>query len=254
MDENSQNEKPKPWRRLGRFSLRFLFVVMTIIAIYLGMLTVRARHQRQVVDMVLQLGGQVTYLHSRTKPDDPKEVDFNLQPPGPDWLRNLVGQDYFLNVVLIHLQGKNITDDQLGMIAKLPYLDNLTLSDTQITDKGIAHLKNVKNLRVLFLSRTKIGDAGVAHLAGLTNLMDLHLNETNITDAGLVHLSGLVNLSDWLNLANTQVTDTGIQHLRGLKKLMLLNLGRTKVTEEGAKSLHQHLPNTIISFGENKSI
>jgi hypothetical protein len=74
---------------------------MTIAAVYLGILTVRARHQREVVATVLALGGKVDYLHNRPDPRRPKEFDFSIPAPGPAWLRNLIGQDYFLNVVFI---------------------------------------------------------------------------------------------------------------------------------------------------------
>jgi hypothetical protein len=254
MDANPQREKPPARGRAFRFSLRFLFVSMTIAAVYLGMLTVRARHQREVVAMVLNLGGQVGYRHNRPNPQRVKEYDFNIPPPGPAWLRKLIGQDYFVTVVFVYMRGTKVTDEQWEMISELPYLENLNLDDTQISEDGFRHLTKLSNLQVLWLNRTKIDDNDLRHLANLTKLVDLHLGDTQITDAGLVHLNGLVNLDEWLYLNGTQVSDAGLQHLRSLKKLDELILGGTKVTKEGARSLHQYLRDTSITFGEGSTI
>jgi hypothetical protein len=254
MDDKAASNGSRPRRRMLRFSLRFLFVLMTIAALYLGMLTVRARHQRAVVAMVLALGGDVGYLHNRPNSQRPKEFDSKIPAPAPTWLRNLIGQDYFVTVVFIYLRGTEVTDEQLEMVADLPYLDNLTLDETQISDQGFVHLKKLKNLKVLWLNGTKIEDNGLRSLATLTELTDLHLRDTNITDAGLEHLSGLINLDEWLNLRDTKVSDAGLKHLRGLKKLDQLVLNGTNVTEEGARSLHRYLPDTMISFGEKSTI
>jgi hypothetical protein len=254
MDDKAASNGSRPRRRVLRFSLRFLFVMMTITAIYLGMLTVRARHQRAVVAMVLELGGEVRYLHNRPDPQRPKEINVQIPAPGPGWLRKLIGEDYFVSVVSIYLRGTKVTDEQLEMVADLPYLDNLTLDETPISDQGYAHLKKLRNLKVLWLNETKIEDNGLRSLAKLTKLTDLHLRDTNITDAGLKHLSGSTNLDEWLNLRNTKVSDAGLKHLRGLKKLDELVLSGTNVTEEGARSLHHYLPDTMISFGEKSTI
>src|SRR5262249_46394028 len=103
MNENLANEKSKPKLRSWRFSLRFMFIVVTLLTIYLGMITVQARRQREVVAMVLKLGGQVGYLHNRPDANRPKNFNSKISAPGPAWLRNLVGQDYFVDVVFIYL-------------------------------------------------------------------------------------------------------------------------------------------------------
>jgi hypothetical protein len=249
MDVSPQDDKQPPRRRTLPFSLRLLFVVTTAFAVYLGMLTVRARHQRDVVDMVHDLGGSVRYLHELKDRHRANVFSRTNPAPGPGWLRKLIGQDYFLIVMLVELRDAPVTDEQLRIIAKLPYLENLSLSDTQVTNAGLAYLKKLDNLRCLALWRTPIGDEGIRHLAVHTNLQNLVLDETDISDAGLVHLSGLTNLDEWLGLVGTNVSDDGLKYLRGLKKLKTLNLRRTSVTKEGANTLKRYLPETEISVG-----
>ena len=213
------NENPKPRLRWFQFTLRSLFLVTFLACIgmsWIGVKIQKARRQKETVEEIKKLGGRVWY-------------DYQLgvspiqraQPSGSQWLRKLLGDDFFTNVVEVQL------------------------NDTQVTDAGLKHLKGLTQLQALLLNHTQVTDAGLEHLKRLTQLQGLSLNSTHVTDAGLENLKGLTQLQYlWLN--NTHVTDAGLEHLTGLTQLQLLNLFSTQVTDQGAKTLQQALPNCRI--------
>jgi hypothetical protein len=71
-------------RRWLQFSLRTLLVAVTLLAVWLGLWTDRARRQRVAVQRVRELGGDIRYDYENQK---------GGQPPGPEWLRRLLGDE-----------------------------------------------------------------------------------------------------------------------------------------------------------------
>src|SRR6185437_6075263 len=98
-------------RRYLTFSLRTLFVVTTALAVWLGVIVNRAREQREAVKAIETLTGRVQYDWQ------PKAVEViltakgfegvkgwrqvnasNTAPDAPEWLRRLLGDEYFQDV------------------------------------------------------------------------------------------------------------------------------------------------------------
>ena len=136
-------------RRWFQFSLRTIFIVMTLLALWLGYITHRARQQKQAVEAIEKLGGEVSY---------------DYEPAGPAWLRRLIGIDYFASVTTVELLGR------------------------EVTDAGLEHLKRLTSLRRLFLSGTQISGAGLEYLKGLTRLVLLEVDDTEVSDIGVSEL------------------------------------------------------------------
>lgn len=112
------------------------------------------------------------------------------------------------------MTGGKVTDEALAPLKDLAAkLVLLNLQGTEITDAGLANIKDLKGLTKLHLEKTKIGDAGLEHLKGLENLTYLNLYGTPIGDAGLKHLEGLKKLKK-LYVWQTQVTDAGVAALK----------------------------------------
>lgn len=205
--ETSEPNKPRNQRWSWRqYSLSTLLVVVTIVGVGLGLVTNRAERQRRAVAAIRELGGLVQYDFEYPAP---KEL------PGPDWLCQMLGVDYFADVVDVH-----------------------TLN---MTDATCSHLSALTSVRTLGLVSNEVTDAGLAHLEGLTSLEVLYV-DAQVTDAGLAYLSGLTSLQE-LNLSSTQVTDAGLAHLSGLTSLYLLSLDCPRVTDKGCDKLQQALPN-----------
>ncbi len=197
------------------------------------------KDQRDAVELVQKLGGEVYYDYQRPNPNKPNAFDPQAKPKDPA---------AFHRVVCVGLRDTKVTDDDLKVLAKLPQLENLDLTNTRVTGAGLEHIKDLKNLRVLALWKTQVDDAGLAHIKGLTKMWMLTLDDTRVTDAGLVHLKGMTGLEEWLGLTDTAVTDAGLKHLEGFTKLRSLNLIRTQVTAAGAQNLQAALPKTLISL------
>lgn len=97
-------------RRLT-FSLRTLVVLLTALAVWLGVIVNRAREQQEAVNAIEALGGRVGYDWEMI--DVPYRGDFappimtnnrfitTTEPRGPSWLRRLIGDDYFQRVVFV---------------------------------------------------------------------------------------------------------------------------------------------------------
>jgi len=207
---------PHSRRRFFRYSLRTLMIVVTVFCVWMGITAKRARDQRQAVEAVREVSGQVFYKHQwpLNSPSD---------PPGPEWLRQLMGDEYFFSVFF------------------------LNFGNPWVTDAELEHLKGFRgtNLLWLNLSNIKLPEAGLEYVKALTNLRVLNLNTTKTTDAGVAHLKGMTKLQE-LWLANTEITDAGLEYLRELTKLRELNLSNTQVTDEGVAKLQQALPNCKI--------
>jgi hypothetical protein len=263
------------WRRFLRFSLRGLLLLVLLISVWLGLQVNRAHKQRRAIAKIQELGGSVVFdyqvVDSVDKPVlswDPKK-----EPSASKWLRDLVGEEYFRNVVAIDLSKTPTGDEDLWILNDLPQIDCLWLYRTQVTDraiesiarycpelkglgfeqasltdKGIAPLGTLRNLEQLILWNVPIGDDGIRHLAPLTKMRQLILDGTQLSDAGLVHLAGMHEIDEWLGLHGTRITDEGLKHLAHLKKARNINLLKTRVTGKGGTWLSKQLPNCNVSY------
>ncbi|NQT12030.1 MAG: HEAT repeat domain-containing protein [Planctomycetes bacterium] len=207
--EGSAARRPK--RHWLQFSLRMMFVVITVCALLLGLVMWRIRQREQAVDAIQRLGGNVI---------------LGDETPTPQWLKRLV----FPKVVVVDLAGTKATNADLARLKGfLKPLETLKLDHTKITTGGLEHLAGLSALETLSLAGTGASDADLAHLKPLGALVQLDLSGTRVTDAGLQHLAALARL-EVLNLSDTQVTDVGLQHLRGLIALKRLHLEATQIS------------------------
>jgi hypothetical protein len=215
-------------RRWLQYRLRSLLVLMFLVGIamtWLVSIKTRADRQAAIVATILKHGA-VGYDYERDASDMPVHPP---KIPGPAWLRKLLGDDFFVNVVAIDTGNDAVLED----LRELPYLRVLHLNDsTAITDKSLDRLRQLDQLEQLVVARTSLTDSGLASLEGLHKLRALDLRETQTTDAGLEHLRGLMELRE-LCLYRTKITDVGLEHLKELSQLESLNLGETMVTNDG---------------------
>jgi hypothetical protein len=235
------NDTRKPRLRWYQFTLRSLFIVMFLACIGMSWVSVkmqRARRQREAVDAIEKVGGAVFYDYEFDSAGVPTP---GVEPSSPKWLRSVLGDDFFANVVSVVLDSTEVTDAGLEHLWGLTQLHTLSLHSTHVTDAGLKHLKGLPQLRQLWLNNTQVTDVGLEYLTGLTQLQQLVLSDTQMTDAGLEHLTGLTQLQN-VSLGNTQVTDAGLEHLKGLTRLRYLSLDSTQVTDAGVKRLKQTLP------------
>jgi len=126
---------------------------------------------------------------------------------------------------------KNISDEGISHLCRLPSLKKLDIGHSQATDRGLARLAEVKTLEYLKLP------GGVIHRRSDTIY--------TITDEGLAHLSKLENLRH-LSLScsskGVAFTDAGLKKLKELKSLEVLLVGGKEITASGVEYIAS-LPN-----------
>jgi hypothetical protein len=253
-----------PPKRSVRISVRALMVLILLAGGWLGWLDQSARTQRAAVAAIQRVNGYVEYEWDFANP--------NRKPDGGGWwpkrLVDLLGIDYFYNIVAVDLDGR-ATDQELVAVGNLTRLRFLQLSQSEVTDAGLVYLQGLTSLKRLTLLSTHITDQGLANLKSLTSLEEIRLAATDCSDAGLAYLTTLPRLKI-LGLAKTRVTTAGIAHLqaadrleqviiggtpltdddlvhlRGMKSLKLLGLGSAPVSDQAVNQLRQALPNLSI--------
>ncbi|MCH7493256.1 leucine-rich repeat domain-containing protein, partial [bacterium] len=235
----NDSDKPKPRRRWLQYSLRTFFVLLTVFGVSLGVVVFRAHEQRRVVESVGEMGGTVGYDCQRNA----NGRMIYAEPPGPKWLVELIGVDYFQEVSLVGLPVAQ--DSDLTSLAKLTNLRVLSLQDTQVSDlnpltklmsleelwlngskqvSDLTPLAKLTSIELLALDDTRVND--LTPLAKLTSLQELRLNSTPVDD-----LTPLVKLT---NLSVLYLNDTPIHDLTPLAKLTSLQqlwLGGTQVSD-----------------------
>jgi hypothetical protein len=146
--ENSAMVEPgkQPRRRWFQFSLRTLFVLMTVVV---GALVVWRsylqpyRQQRQTMALVRDLGGSFKTTAAE------------------GWQRLLFGED-FQNVVLANLSDSDEVNQFIEPVVALPRLEALAVGGWSFTDKHLARLRDAPALRYLVLDSTAATDAAIA--------------------------------------------------------------------------------------------
>ncbi len=175
-------------------SLRSLLVLFTLLAVWMGIIANRAREQRRIVAALSQYpGAMILYDHEwdlSAGGEIPKRRPLG-PPPGPPWLRNRLGDEYFVTVIGLFLTGnwdqKSPGPDRgaLELLRDLPRLRVLSLEKSSITDADLAAIADQTDLIYLWLDDTAISDAGLVHLRRMRRLKFLYIRNSNVTDAGI---------------------------------------------------------------------
>ena len=256
-------DTPKRKRRWFQFSLRSLLIFTLICAVACGWVARRAAQKRRQLDAIaslLKMGAYITYDFQY---DSSGQSIPGARPPGPEWLRNLFGENFLSDVKYVYIPSQTKPDPNaaakhwwqkalavlapepppdadaaLATCEEFPNLKDLVLSETTVSDRGLAHLDKLSQLRSLELSETTVSDAGLAHVKGLIHLRRLDVSVTDDTDGGMICLSELNELRA-LDVAWTKVGDAGLAHVNGLLHLRELDLNGTNTTDAGMAYLSE---------------
>ena len=246
-----------------RFTLRWVFVVVALLSIWLGIRVNRAAKLRRALD---EFSVGFGYKGEQFQP--------------PRWAEDLIGREYFLKVdrwdvditaygmkhggpneeALAVLEGiplkflevsgdervATVTDTAIHHIAQIDTLESLHIWHCQLTTDALEKLTKLKRLEALWLNSKHLTDEHLRPIASLKNLDDLTLNDTQITDDGLRIVRQLPRLKK-LNLERTPITDDGLDVLRELKNLEWIDLlGCESLSRDGISKLEAALPQCTI--------
>jgi hypothetical protein len=261
--------REQPRRRFLRFSLKMLFVFVTLFCVWLGTFANSANRQKRAVEAIERSGGQFLYDYQRVP--TPKRLgrgqrfSHRMHPPGPNWLRRVLGDHYFISPLALTIGRQNgIKDNCFVRLDALTSLETVMLYEVPLRDSDIKHLKRLRNLQSLtfnegvlsgtnsptrfeFLSEltkleslslvdSKFGDRDARFLGDTVNLNTLFLYRSAIGDDGLAYFQNLKNLQ-MLGLSGTKVTDRGMAYIRNLPKLLYLALSDTEVSDRSIEVL-----------------
>jgi hypothetical protein len=160
----------KPKLRWYQFSLRALFVVVTLCAIPCSWLAVKLQEARRRHERVLR-----SYAAGNAIIKAGGEIGAGGLPDGR-------------MSFVVSFRGKRFTKDCLNPLRDLELTYGVDLAGTLVTDADLDALVGVEGLQELRLEGTTVTDAGLEALSRLENLRILHLEKTHVTDIGVARL------------------------------------------------------------------
>ncbi len=203
----------QPKNRRLRFSLRTMLVVVTVACVFLASKVRQAERQREAVAWVKETGGEVCYDFEF---DDARDSIGHstifgrfiprAEAPGPKWLRETIGLDYFATVVFVVLGDVEVCD-----ISSITSLQAVSFLSVDFGGTDLTPLAKMANLEWLMLSGRSIND--LSPMGTLTKLKGLSLCCPSARD--LSPLANLTELQD-LDLRGTPATDVEVAELQYL--------------------------------------
>jgi hypothetical protein len=246
-------------------SLRAFLLLVLVAGGWMGWKADRARRQRLAFAAIYESHGWIGY--------DWQEVDEDATPPegppAPAWLRRMLGDEPFQEVVAVSFDecekhAPVAGDDALGHLRAFPRLRSLTLNDLQhlgpaldglpsparleelefwadeLDGVALARLRPLRGLSSLLIKGrdgAKLTEAGAEALAVLANLEELRLISIGVSDRSLAPLGRLSRLK-LLEIQKGEgegITDDGLARLAGLARLETLSISSSQVTDRGLK-------------------
>jgi hypothetical protein len=243
----------EPRRRWLHFGLRRILFAVALLGSLLSIVATRANRQRMAVETITKSGGSVWYDFQTDNSGNGSgttgsAVYLDNPPPGPAWLRQLIGIDYFANVVGASIYDGSAYDEtgalDNGSVAleELPRLRAVILSRKCITNDTMVRLRKLADLRYLTITDSSVTDAGWRSLEDLPHLKGLILGGSNVNDTTLSHVKGLTELRH-LSVGQTCVTDAGLRYVEGLPQLTMVEVSlNDKITADGVRELKRARP------------
>lgn len=173
-----------PKKRWLRLSLRTLLVVVTVLCVVLGWKVRQVCRQKEALAWVAEHNGTVGFDYQKNWLEDSPDI-FGT-PPGPRWLHELIGVDYFIKPTIVVVSDGDLED--LGPLADLPSLQWLVVeSYSPVGD--LSPLTNLQELQKLELRCPCVHD--LSPLSELKKLQMLRLPMAT-TDEEMVRLQTIL--------------------------------------------------------------
>ena len=133
--------------------------------------------------------------------------------------------------------------DSLALLAKLPHLRSLELTNSRLNDATLARLTKLPALAELSIARSDLTEESLAIAGRMLNLrsLSLELPHQLLTHEDLVGLRSLKDLRR-LTLRCAEFTDAAVEEIRELKGLRLLSLGDSRVSLDAVTALCRRTP------------
>ena len=222
----------------------------------MGIAAGNAQRQRRAVEAIEASGGTVGYAH---------DFDFDKghyakgEPPGPEWLRTLLGRHYFDTVIEVSFSNPNRSGNRapLGQaapyLADLPRLRKLHVGYFQPTNDDLGELVARANPEQLSCGMLEISDTVAARIAEADRLKRISLNEVVISASGIAEFERLAGLEEFYLCCTHMyrgpnneliwdskrfgIDDEAVDAIVQFKKLRRLSLSFTQISLDGFRRL-----------------
>jgi hypothetical protein len=166
-----QPAPPNPKLRWYQYRLRTLFLITFLVAVAYSWLAVKieqAQKQKKAADALRKNGTNVLVAYDY-ETDSSGARNYGATPPGPAWLRNWLGDDFFGTVTGVSILplGKSASKPDLKPLEDLTHLKELPLCTGAITADDLVHLEGLFQLNYLNLEENQITGDGLKHLKRL---------------------------------------------------------------------------------------
>jgi hypothetical protein len=114
-----------------RFRLRTALIVLTVFAVALGIHHRKVDRRREAARIISKNGGAVFYTF---QVGDDREIDAAKTPPWPGWFVNLLGSEFFGDIVAIEVDRQHMPAADAKRLAELVDVDSLILTSFAVQD------------------------------------------------------------------------------------------------------------------------
>jgi hypothetical protein len=243
MDQQLMTEPTKRRRRWFSLSLRGMMVLILVVGGLMGWKARRASLQRRAVARIERLQGNLVYDWQ------PQGVfptpAATAEPPGPKWLRKMLGDEYFQEVVGVTIPGlggpharRPSPDDPVDSPERQAYREKVRRN--QEAEKALAKdelscLEGLDRIETLTLHRPPLKSEGLARLGRLTSLKELTIHWA-LNAEGLTQVAKLSNLEQLHLYAHFKLGDDSklalLERLPRLKSLTLFKIDASIVADK----------------------
>jgi hypothetical protein len=210
-----------------RFGLGTLLIAIAALSVVLGIITHRARLQREAVRVLQRAEADLLY--------DDGQWDSHTPSVWKSCVADWLGRDFVYDVKIVNLYDQR-GPAVLNAVGSLSRLRQLSIPHSSLRAEDTLFLRNLPELTWLDLSyNADLGGACFANMVA-DRLQRLEMNATSVDDDDLPGLLRFRHLRV-LSLDGTHVTDRGLMYLMDLPELKHLFLEGTAVSDEGCHTL-----------------
>ena len=148
--------------RLSTFSLRTLFLAVSVVCVALAW-GVNEGRKRNATVLALQEAGMIVEFRHRF---DERGFHPNGKPPGSPLLKQILGEYYASSVYLVEgWEPELFTDREAAQVAMFDEMDWLAIQGSRITDAGLKHFGRLKSLGRLDIEGCAVSEQAVNDLS-----------------------------------------------------------------------------------------
>lgn len=142
---------PEQPKRRRPFAFILLIIVCIIAAAVVIPKSMRAKRQAELTKKVRDAGGSVQYDYNGQAAGEPR---------GVEWMRNVLGDEYFVTVDMVRFTGDHIKDETIvAVVPELKKIDTLKaveIESANVTNKSVEPLLQMTKLKSLCIYNSKM--------------------------------------------------------------------------------------------------